>query len=119
MNQVAEQLKVAIDKSDHSVQSLADATKIPRTTILALLDEPISCILPERVYLRGHLGVLADQLGADRSAWLKAFDNVFPASNPADVTKPRGMSTTNVAMVAGLGTVAVVAVTVAFVSVLG
>ncbi|MEM7678269.1 MAG: helix-turn-helix domain-containing protein, partial [Myxococcota bacterium] len=67
-SELAKQLRAAIEDSKHTIDQLADRTKVPRTTILALVEEPIAAVLPERVYLRGHLKVL----------WLQYLS---PASN--------------------------------------
>ena len=99
---------------------LADRTKVPRATINALLDEPASGIIPERVYLRGHLSVLASELDLDRSGTLDLFDDAFPTTpTTQDLTGAPRFGTGSVAVAAGLATVALLAVVLAFANALG
>lgn len=117
---LARELHAALSQSDVSIEVLAERTKVPRMTILHLLGEPVSAVLPERVYLRGHLGVLASELGADRSRLEAAFD----ADNPVDeVEMTRAperdrFRAQSFAVTATLGGVALLSVVAAFVSAL-
>ncbi|MBX2811126.1 MAG: helix-turn-helix domain-containing protein [Myxococcales bacterium] len=118
---VANELKAAISMADISLDELSETTKVPRTTIRYLLGERVSAILPERVYLRGHLGVLAISLGADRTALESAFDATFPLvqeqqAMPVAQTRFRSQS---MAVGAALGGVALLSVVAALVSALG
>ena len=118
--QLAQHLQTSLSRAGMSVETLADRTKVPRTTILHLMAEPVSAILPERVYLRGHLGVLARELGTDVSACESLFDAAFPvALNPPESPERARFRTQSVAVSAALGGVAVLSVVAAFVSALG
>jgi len=117
---LADKLKQAIAAKGITVEVVADTTKIPRSTLQALMDEPVSGVLPERVYMRGHLGVVAGELGLDRAEMNSLFDSAYPcpdraASGPA---VPR-LSTTSMAFMAGLGGMALLAVVLAFTRVVG
>ena len=117
-NPVAQELSSALTLADISVDTLSDRTKVPRTTIGYLLGEPVSAILPERVYLRGHLGVLAVELGADRSKLEAAFDATFPeeAQEITELPERARFKTQSFAVSAALGGVALLSVVAAFVS---
>lgn len=109
-----------LKKSNRSVDELADRTKVPRTTIRALLDRPSEGLIPERVYLRGHLSVLADDLRLDRTDALARFDEAFPVIDTriVDDALPH-FGAGSMAVAAGLAGVAILAVVLAFASALG
>ncbi len=117
---LAQRLTRGLEKSNCTVDELADRTKVSRTTIHALLGRPCDGIVPERVYLRGHLSVLADDLGLNRSELLDQFDAAFPAAHceTNDESLPR-FGTGSMAVAAGLAGVAILAVVLAFASALG
>ena len=121
-NLVARQLGAALASAGVSIDALADRTKVPTTTIRYLLGEHVSAILPERVYLRGHLGILAHELGVDRDGFESAFDLTYPAASEPRVEPPparRRHRAQSVAVSAALGGMAVVSVVAAFVSAIG
>ncbi len=117
---LADHLRTSLEKADVTVDVLADRTKVPRATIRALLEEPISGIVPERVYLRGHLWVLAKELDLDRDTVLALFDAAYPeAPTTEDLAGAPRFGTGSVAVAAGLATVALLAVVLAFANALG
>ncbi len=114
--ELSKHLQAGLDASGQTVDRLAERTKVPRSTIRALLGENISAILPERVYLRGHLAVIAREMKLDPEESLALFD----AENPPEENKieaelePRfGPGT--LALAAGCGAIALVAIVLAFV----
>ncbi|MCK6551958.1 helix-turn-helix domain-containing protein [Myxococcota bacterium] len=111
---LAQMLGRALDRRGESVDAIADRTKLPRTTIRALLGADDPAILPQRVYLRGHLTVLARELGVSVTDALAAFDREHPvamAEEPRD--EPR-FPRTAVAGAAALCTIGIIAVLLAF-----
>jgi len=117
---LADRLKGAMSKRGITIDAVAETTKIPRSTLQALLDEPVSAVLPERVYLRGHLGVVANELGLDRGEMNELFDRAYPPSQNVSIgpVGPR-FSAGSMALVAGLGGMALLAVVLAFARVVG
>lgn len=117
---LADRLKGAMSQRGISVEAVAETTKIPRSTLQALLDEPVSAVLPERVYLRGHLGVVANELGLDRSEMNDLFDAAYPPRQDVSLgpVGPR-FSAGSMALVASLGGMALLAVVLAFARVVG
>jgi cytoskeletal protein RodZ len=98
-----------------TVDDLAERTKVPRSTIQSFLDEPISALLPERVYLRGQLCSLARELRLDPVEGLRHFDARYPVSPWSEEVAERGrFSVGTITLAAGLGCIAVVAVVLAF-----
>lgn len=113
---LARQLRAAIHGCNESIEELADRTKVPRTTILAFIEEPVAAVLPERVYLRGHLKVLGQALKLDLDALLDAFDDAYPVapkktqdSHAPGAFVPRGLPVS-----VGLYGIAFVAAVIAF-----
>ena len=114
-SELARELRAAIEASGQTIDLLSDRTKVPRTTILALIEEPIAAVLPERVYLRGHTKVLAQALRLDPAAMMSAFDAAYPVSRPAtDPMQAATLPTRKLAVSAGLYGIALLAVAVAF-----
>lgn len=115
---LADHLRQGIDAKNLDVDELAERTKVPRATIQSLLDEPTSSLLPERVYLRGHLSVLATDLCLDREQTLALFDDAYPAAPTTQdliAQNPR-FGTGSMAVAAGLACAAILAVVLAFVT---
>ncbi|MBK8013408.1 MAG: helix-turn-helix domain-containing protein [Deltaproteobacteria bacterium] len=104
---LAEKLRKAIQESNVSVDELAARTKIPRSTIRALLDEPVSALLPERVYLRGHLSILARELEIDVRDTQDLFELENPEPRTIDVLPPPRFSPNAIAVAAAIGGIAV------------
>ncbi len=118
---LAETLKKALVDNGTTLESVSNTTKIPRSTLQALMGQPISSMLPERVYMRGHLGVVAAELGLDRAKMNEMFDQAYARG---EVTKPSPSSRSHigaasVAVMVGLGGMAVLAVVLAFTQTVG
>ena len=116
-SELARRLQAAIGASNESVDQLAERTKVPRTTILALIEEPVAAVLPGRVYMRGHMKVLAQALKLDVSSMTTDFDTVYPVAKAANDVLP-AQPARNIAVSAGLYGIALIAVAVAFVTAL-
>lgn len=116
-SELAENLRDQLQRTGMTVDGLAERTKIPRSTIRALLEEPISAVLPERVYLRGHTSTLAKELGMDVDDVLRAFDARYPVDPPETADLEGGWVRRNTIVGAGLGCFALIAVALAFASV--
>ena len=114
ISDLAVRLRADIEASNFSIEELADKTKVPRTTILALIEEPIAAVLPERVYLRGHLKVLAQALKLDVAEMVAAFDVAYPVVSPSVEAATVDSPTRQLAVSAGLYGIALLAVAVAF-----
>ena len=98
-----------------AVETLEQRTKIPRSIIRGLLDEQISAVTPERVYLRGHASTLARVMGVDVPEMRALFDAAYPEA--ADLRAPdldARFGRVPMAVAAGLGGIAVLAVILAF-----
>lgn len=112
-------LREQLQRTGLTVDSLAERTKIPRATIQSLLGEPVSAILPERVYLRGQAAIIAKELGMNEQQVLQAFDARYPraieTSDPSSTGLGGGRGTAILG--AGLGCIAIIAVVAAFASV--
>lgn len=96
------------------MEALADRTKVPKTTILYLMGEPVSAILPERVYLRGHLDVLGRELRTDGLPAM--FDACFPQTEAPDRPEEDRFRAQSTVVSATLGGVALLSVVAAFLS---
>lgn len=108
-------LKEALERSQLDVDVLADRTKVPRGTIRSLMGEEVSAILPERVYLRGQVLLVAKELGLDANDTRDLFDAEHPMEpvRTGDLDHPRfGAGTTVLA--ASLGGIALLAIVLAF-----
>lgn len=116
-SELAESLREQLQRTGMTVDGLADRTKIPRSTIRALLEEPISAVLPERVYLRGHTSTIARELGMDVEEVLRAFDVRYPVDAPDTDDIESGWARRSTIVGAGLGCFALIAVALAFASV--
>lgn len=102
-----------------SVDDLADRTRVPRSTILLLLGREQDGIPPPRTYLLGHLTVVARELGLGLDVVRPAFEASFPAPPPKDLVPERRLPAVTIAVAAGLGGIAILAVVIAFASALG
>lgn len=117
---LAQHLNTALADAGLSVETLSERTKVPRTTILHLMDQPVSAFLPERVYLRGHLGLIARELGASVPTIEAAFDDAYPAHTPEpELPEQARYRSQSFAVTATLGGVALLSVVAAFVTALG
>jgi hypothetical protein len=115
---LADYLQSEIEQASLSLDQLSDRTKIPRSTIRALLGDEGSALLPERVYLRGHLNVLLNEMQvADGELGLRLFDLEYDQPiEPETLEAAPTYGVGTMAVGAGLGCVALLAVIVAFVS---
>ncbi len=115
---LSQRLKQSLERSKVDVDTLAERTKIPRGTIRSLLGENVSAVLPERVYLRGQVVILARELGIDPEEARQWFDDENPVAHVTTedlLEAPRfGPGTTIVA--ASLGCIALLAIVLAFVN---
>ena len=110
-------LNEAFKRSKIDVDTLADRTKVPRSTIRSLLGENVSAVLPERVYLRGQLVTIAREVGLDMNEARALFDKEHPVEQvvTGDLEAPRFSAGTTV-LAASLGGIALLAIVLAFVS---
>lgn len=114
---LATRLAIAFKESGATVESIAERTKIPKSTIRWLLGDSAVDLLPERAYLRGHLANIAKEVGVPVDEVLGAFDVAHPKRTPDEPefgVRPR-LSAGIAAVVAGLGCIAIVTVILAFV----
>ncbi len=114
---LSQRLKEALDRSKVDVDTIAERTKVPRGTIRKLLGENVSAVLPERVYLRGQVGLVAREIGLDPQEARALFDEENPVVriHTGDLENPRfGPGTTVLA--ASLGCIALLAIVLAFVN---
>ncbi|MBK6683583.1 MAG: helix-turn-helix domain-containing protein [Deltaproteobacteria bacterium] len=102
-----------------TVEVLSDRTKIPKSNIQLLLGEDDGGILPARTYLRGHLTVIAKELGLSVPEVLAALEVSHPAPPQKELIVERRLPAVTIAVAAGLGGIAILAVVIAFASALG
>ena len=89
---VSQKLKNGLKSESLSVDALAEKTKVPRSTIKHLLGDPSSAVIPPRIYLRGHLVVLAKELKLDEEELRRFFDESNPeppAINTQDMRRKK------------------------------
>jgi hypothetical protein len=72
-------------------------------------------VLPQRVYLRGHLASLFAELEIDRALALDLFDRQYPRESKIEPAPEPRFGPVTMAIVAGLGCIAILAVILAFV----
>ena len=115
---LAAQLAEAMSKAAMTPEAVADRTKVPLSTLQALLGEPQPggyAVLPARAYLRGHLGLAAREIGWSREEALALFDETYPPAKTEEIVKDApGLKTGSVALAAGLLGVGILAVILAF-----
>jgi cytoskeletal protein RodZ len=113
--ELGRELRQALDDAGMTVDAVADKTKVPRSTIAALLGEDVAAVLPPRVYLRGHLGLIVREIGLEVEEWLKKFDAAYPVVEEEQLIRdmPR-LKTSTIAVAAGIGGVGILAVVLAF-----
>lgn len=112
---LATRLREALERKAMTSLSISEQTRIPQTTVQALIGEDVNAVLPPRVYLRGHAGLLADELGIDRTELLDLFDQKYPEMIEADevVHAPR-IPVRMVAVAAAMSGVGILAIILAF-----
>src|SRR5262245_50157530 len=77
---LAQLLSQGLEHKGTTVETVSERTKVPRSTLRVLLGATDPAILPQRVYLRGHVGVVAKDLGIDLVEAYARFD----AENPTE-----------------------------------
>lgn len=112
---LADRLEKAMAAAHVTVEGLAQATKVPRSTLLHFLGADVNAVLPARVYLRGHLVQAAREVGVDEAEALSLFDARYPVAQDDDpkVDLER-VSTGTMALAAGIASVGILAVILAF-----
>ena len=117
---LARQLEAGLVRKNLTVEELSARTKVPSFSIHTFLGAPVVDELPERVYLRGHLGLLVRELDLDHAAVMDAFDAAFPRDPEPEVEygPPPAFGRRELALAAGLGGVALLAVVLAVASAL-
>jgi cytoskeletal protein RodZ len=113
---LAQLLSQGLEQRGMTVETVSDRTKVPRSTLRVLLGATDPAILPQRIYLRGHVGVIAKDLGLDPVDAYARFDRENPTESKieAAVVEPR-FSKASMAGVAALGGIGIIAVILAFV----
>lgn len=101
-------------QTGRSVDQIADKTKVPRSTLRAMLGETSTVLLPSRIYLRGHMRVIAQELGIDDKEAQQLFDQTFPQETAEEQPDEMPKKTAPVAIAAGLAGVGVLAVILSF-----
>ncbi|MCC7381836.1 MAG: helix-turn-helix domain-containing protein [Deltaproteobacteria bacterium] len=109
---LASQLREALARAGATVDEISDQTKVPRSTLRVLLGEPISAMLPARVYLRGHLKLVARQLKVEDDVAMRLFDEAYPSTHEerdvVELPRVRGSTMAIAAAIAGVGVLAVI-----------
>jgi cytoskeletal protein RodZ len=110
---LAARIQQAMERACISLDQLAARTKVPRSTLRVLLGED-SGLAPARVYLRGHLGLIARELGVDVEEMLNLFDARYPEvadehREVVEISRAKSRAST-VAIGAGLAGVGLLAV---------
>ena len=110
-------LSRAIEARNVSLDTLVERTKVTKPTLRAFLGATDPAVLPSRVYLRGHLRIVANYLAVDEAQALASFDRAFPveSDSASSATGPR-MSRASVAFVAGLAGLGVLAIVLSIVA---
>lgn len=112
---LAARLSRGMQDAKLGVDQLAERTKVPRSTLRALLGEDVNAVLPGRVYLRGHMLLAARELGIDEAEVGPLFDEVFPvAEREEDAIELPRFRAGWLAITAGLAGVGILAVVLAF-----
>src|SRR5438046_728511 len=71
---LAQLFSQGLEHKGMTVETVAERTKVPRSTLRVLLGATDPAILPQRVYLRGHVGVVAKELGIELAEAFARFD---------------------------------------------
>jgi cytoskeletal protein RodZ len=108
-------LDEALERSGMSVDELAERTKVPRATVRAFLGSQEPAVLPQRVYLRGQLASIMRELRTDSADALEVFDAQYPSESKIEAAPDPRLPPMTMAIVAGLGGIAIIAVILAFV----
>lgn len=111
---LAQLLSRGLEQQGLTADDVAERTKVPRSTLRALLGATEPAILPQRVYLRGHVGVIAKELGLDLDEVYARFDVENPVEARAESVEIPRRSRASVAAAAALGCIGILAVVLAF-----
>ena len=112
---LAQLLKQGLEQRGLTVEAVSERTKVPRSTIAWFLGATSPTIVPQRIYLRAHLGVIARELGLDLAEAWDRFDRENPTESKIEVVshQPR-FSRVSMAAAAALGGIGIIAVILAF-----
>lgn len=115
---LASRLQEAMLRANKTVDQIAEKTKVPRSTLRVLLGDTSAALLPSRVYLRGHLRLIAKEVGLEEAEMQKLFDEAFPDNTiPMETNDlPDRPKVAPVAIAAGLAGVGVLAVIISIFS---
>jgi cytoskeletal protein RodZ len=109
-------LNQGLEQRGNSVDVVSERTKVPRATLRALLGATDPAVLPQRIYLRGQVGVLAKDLGLDLVEAYRRFDNENPTESKIEaVAREPRINRVTMAAAAALGGIGIIAVILAFV----
>lgn len=112
---LAQCLFQALESSGLTIEELSERTKVPKSTVRAFLGSEEPAVLPQRVYLRGHLGSMARELDVDVGQVLGLFDAQYPSESKIEEAPVTRFHPGTMAVAAGLGGIAIFAVILAFV----
>lgn len=114
---LAELLGRAIESRGLTIEIIADRTKVTKSTLVAFLGGTDPALLPSRVYLRGHLLLVVNELALDPVRALALFDLAFPiAPDSMPGSELPRMSRASVAFAAGLAGLGVLAIVLSVVA---
>lgn len=107
-------LQKGLEHNSTTIEAVAEKTKVPRSTLRALLGATDPAILPQRIYLRGHVGVFAKELGVDLVEAYARFDRENPTESRIEEAEQPRVSRGSMAAAAALGGIGIIAVILAF-----
>lgn len=112
---LAQLLSQGLEQRGSTVDAVSERTKVPRSTLRVLLGATDPAIVPQRVYLRGHVGVIGKDLGLDLQDVYARFDREYPSESKVEevAAQPR-ISRASMAAAAALGGIGIIAVILAF-----
>src|SRR2546423_385829 len=92
-----------------------DALRKHRRLVRAFMGSQEPAVLPQRVYLRGHLVSIVRELRVDLAQVLALFDAQYPTAPKIDDEPEKSSHPMTMFIAAGLGCIAIIAVILAFV----
>jgi hypothetical protein len=108
---LARRFTEAIGAKGTTADRLSDETKVPRTTIRALLNDNGNYVLPPRVYLRAHAITVGLALGISAQETGQLFDQGCPVEEvPKLMSSGPRVPAVAVAVAAGLGGIGILAI---------
>jgi cytoskeletal protein RodZ len=113
---LAQLLSQGLEQRGLTIEAVAEETKVPRSTLRALLGATDPAILPQRVYLRGHVAVIAKELALDHAETLRRFDREYPNESKIEAAPEPRISRASVAAAAALSGIGIIAIILAFVN---